>query len=99
MTITDINENNFSSLASLCKIDFAFTDSEQAEYINALNAVAAFVSKVKSFEPSSDANSAQVGVSFDSLREDVAQVTATPAQLLANTVSDKNCYYIPRVIE
>ena len=92
-------EQKFANLATLCKFDFC--ETEQVKFTEDLNGIVEFVGKVKEFDGQYDDTADNNQVNFDDLREDVAVVTATPEQLLANcnTQSDNNCYIIPRVID
>ena len=92
-----IDTQLFSRLTELCKFDFS--ENEQAEFTEDLNAIVDFVGKVKEFDGVYDDTADGNSVPYSSLREDVEIRTAAPEQLLSNTNSENNCYIIPRVID
>ncbi len=96
-----IDKKVFDELSVLSKFDF--TPEQEEKFISDLNKIVEFVGRVKKadeefgtvYDDTADNNA----VCYDSLREDVARVTATPEQLLANTESERNCYVIPKVLD
>jgi aspartyl/glutamyl-tRNA(Asn/Gln) amidotransferase C subunit len=91
-----INQEKFTQLSDLSKIDF--TGEEQARFTADLNGIAEFVGKVKEFAGAAYDDTLENSVSFSELREDSEVRTATPEQLLANTASENDCYVIPKVV-
>jgi len=91
-----LSKEKFERLSTLSKIDFSPDD--ETKFMNDLNYIIGFIDKVKEFQGEYDDKAENKQVSYAELREDIAVVTATPEQLLANTVSDNNCYVIPRVM-
>jgi aspartyl/glutamyl-tRNA(Asn/Gln) amidotransferase C subunit len=96
LMITMIDQNKFTQLSALSKIDF--TPEEESRFTTDLNAIIAWIDGVKSFPGVYD-DTLEEAVAFADLREDLQIRTATPEQLLSNTKSENDCYVIPKVVD
>jgi Asp-tRNA(Asn)/Glu-tRNA(Gln) amidotransferase C subunit len=79
----------------------SFTDSEKEAFLNGprgLNSLIAFAGIVKQYDCVYDAN-AEVGIRLNALREDKAEASRPPEELLANTEPMFDCYAIPKLME
>jgi len=92
-----INKQTFDKLSELSKIDF--TEQEEAIITADLNNLISFIENVTEFSGEYDPLLADNAVGYAQLREDKAVKTATAEQLLANTVSENDCYVIPKVVD
>jgi len=91
-----INQTKFNALCTLSKFDF--TPEDEGRFINELNAIIGWISKVKDFNGVYD-DTLEAAVAFSDLREDVQIPPPTVEQLLANTKSENDCYVIPKVVD
>ena len=92
-----IDKQTFKKLSRLSKIDFTLPEEESL--IIQLNDIVAFISQVTEFDGEYDDTLENNITAYADLREDVKIPTATPEQLLANTVSENDCYIIPKVVD
>ncbi|MCL2634271.1 MAG: aspartyl/glutamyl-tRNA amidotransferase subunit C [Oscillospiraceae bacterium] len=92
-----IDKQMFDKLSELSKIDF--TGAEETALTGELDDIIEFIGKVKEFSGEYDDMRDGNSVGFSDLRDDVRITTATPEQLLSNTVCENDCYVIPKVVD
>lgn len=89
--------NTLNHLCDLSKLNFS--EDEKTVVMKEMSEIINLMDTVKGFDVTYDDTKDNNTIEFEQLREDVAENSFPTEKLLSNTISQDNCYVVPKLVD